>query len=332
MSVNGQAPIGIHCRYSFGPLIQMHEMTEETRCAWSRLNRRWIIGGALLLAVSLGWWNFDTFRIWAFFVQARATPLPVFDAGKAAQLTAARRAELERELFTELYMWNTQSRRYQEPGGLEARERRWREMVDEGYELAYLALTVFEPSTVQVHHPLPALRRLEELAGQGDAGAMCMYSAIVLYMPQRGGIDWSEYRSQARHWMQVGAKAKHPDCLIQLGGRRQAGSDGFAENIPLGRSMLFEALASGYLRAAGSLWGHFDEKGLVDFNSRRLVYCWGFVAASYRFSDADLSLQVYRNNLPPDQRRLLDAELGLLRNWQPTSDECVNLTKLASEE
>src|SRR5690606_30991149 len=135
------------------------------------------------------------------------------DAGKAASLSPERRAEWERELFNEVPMWNTQSRRYQEPNGRLEREMRWRAMAEGGYELAHLALRVFEPRSVHMHNPWPALMRIDELARQGDAGAMCLYATIATRLPERGGIDWSPQRAQARFWMMKGVEMSHPECL-----------------------------------------------------------------------------------------------------------------------
>ncbi len=297
-----------------------------------RNHRKSVFVVLLLMGIGLIWWNQQTLRIWAYFVHPFATPQVFFDAGKAATLSAERRTELERELFNEVYLWNDQSRRYNGPQGLAQREARWRTMAAEGYELAYLTLKVFEPSTVQVHNPLPVLKRLDELARQGDAGAMCLLSAISYRLPSRPGIDWSEQRSLARYWMQKGAALGHPDCYIQLGGRLRAGSAGFQQDMARGTDLLIKALRSGYLRAAVSFWGPVEERGLDGVRHRQLVYCWGFQAAKYWFSDADLSLVVYRNKAPPERRASLEEELNQLRQWHPEIEECIELTNAVQEE
>src|SRR5690606_37482581 len=139
--------------------------------------------------------------LWFYFLPLGVTPLPAFDEEKAAGLSVERRAELERELFTEVSLWNTDSRRYNGPDALIQRERRWREMASEGFELAHLTLTAFEPGAMRTHSPLRALRRLNELARQGDAGAMCLISHFVLRLPSWGGMKWTRYREQERFWM-----------------------------------------------------------------------------------------------------------------------------------
>lgn len=290
------------------------------------------MGIALLIGIALIWWNEQNIRAWASFVLWRDTPLPEFDASKAASVSPEQRAEWERELFLELPMWNTQSRQYQEPNGRMEREMRWRAMADGGYELAHLALRAFEPSSVHMQNPLPVLERLEQLARQGDAGAMCLISAIVRELPERGGIDWSPQRARARAWMQKGAQLLHPACLIDLGGRLQSGFDGFVKDVPSGRAMLFAALRSGYLNAAVPLWFFFKKAGLNDPRNRKLVYCWGYQAAKFRYSDADLSLQVHMSEASPDLRHSLESELIALRKWHPTFEECIDLVNQTEGE
>ena len=289
--------------------------------------RKWsAIGFMLLLAVGLAWWSEQNIRIWASFELWRQMPLPDFDASKTANVSQEQRAEWEQELFAEVNRWNDHSRRYHGPSGTLERELRWRTMAEEGYELAHLALMVFEPSSGRMQRPLPALKRLDELARLGDAGAMCLYTTIAMKLPERGGIDWSPQKAQARFWMQKGAEIGHPACLIHLGARLQSGFTGFVQDVPRARAMLFSALRAGYLDAAGALWFFFENAGLSDPRNRRLTYCWGYQAAKIRYSDADLSLQVYLNEASPPLRQSLESELRDLRMWHPSLEECIELT------
>jgi hypothetical protein len=289
--------------------------------------RKWsAIGLVLLLVIGLAWWNEQNIRIWASFELWRQMPLPDFDSRKATKLSQERRAEWERELFTEVTMWNDQSRRYHGPSGTLERELRWRAMAKEGFELAYLALMIYEPSSGRMQRPLPALERLDELARQADAGAMCLYTAIATKLPERGGIDWASQEARARFWMQKGVELGHPACLIQLGARLQSGIDGFVQDVPRGRAMLYQALSFGYLGAAGTLRNYFDAQGLDSARNRQLVYCWGYQAARIRFTDADLFLRVHRNRAPSEQRPLLEYELREFKKWHPVIEECIDLT------
>jgi hypothetical protein len=293
--------------------------------------RRAAIGFLLAVITACIWWQREAILIWVYYAPIGRTELPPFDAEKAAGLSPERRTQLERELFAEVYLWNTDSRRYNGPDALNQREQRWREMADEGFELAYLTLTAFEPSAVRKHSPLPALRRLIELARQGDAGAMCLIPNIVLRLPSWGSIEWSRYQEQARFWMQKGADAGHPECMTWMGGRLLFGSDGFARNVPRGMDLLSRALHGGYMRAAGTIGHYFDtEYGLGDVRNRRRVYCWDYQGAKNDFHDPDLSIRVYRNQARPKQREELDREIQELRSWHPTVKECFDLSQQTS--
>lgn len=53
-------------------------------------------------------------------------------------------------------------------------------MANEGYELAYLTLRVLEPGEpAPSYNPLPTFERLDQLAHDGDAGAMCLYGGLA---------------------------------------------------------------------------------------------------------------------------------------------------------
>lgn len=294
--------------------------------------RRAAIGLLLAVTAACIWWQREAILIWVYYAPIGRTDLPPFDTEKAAALSAEQRADLERELFSEVYLWNTDSRLYNGPHALNQREQRWRQMADEGFELAYLTLTAFEPSSVRKHSPLPALRRLNELARQGDAGAMCLIPNIVMKLPAWGNLEWARHREQARFWMQKGADAGHPECMIWLGARLLSGSDGFARNVQKGMQLLNNSLDRGYLGAAATLRWHFQKKGFDDVRNRRLSYCWAYQAAKYSFSDADLSMRVYLNEAPRERQEALTRELKQLREWHPELKECLDLTKRTEGE
>ena len=289
--------------------------------------RRAVVGLLVALAAACIWWQREVILIWVYYSPIGRTELPPFDAGKAAELSAERRAQLERELFAEVYLWNTDSRRYNGPEALVQRERRWREMAGEGFELAYLTLTAFEPNKSLKHSPLPALWRLNKLAKQGDAGAMCLIPHIVVKLPTWGNLEWPQHQELARFWMQKGADAGHPECMIWLGARLLSGTDELAQNVHQGMALLTDSLESGYLGAASSLQWHFQKKGFDDVRNRRVSYCWAYQAAKYSFSDADLSMRVYLNKVPRAQQEALTRELEQLREWRPELKECLDLTK-----
>jgi len=204
------------------------------------------------------------------------------------------------------------------------RELRWREMADSGFELAHIALQVYEPSTSQVYNPLSALDRLDQMARQGDTGAMCLYGAIAFGLPQ-SAVDWTPQWKLARKWMEKGASLRHPECLIGLGGRLALGSDGYIKDLRRGTQMLFEAIAKGYIHGAGVLWVISASRGLGTPEDRQLEYCWGYQVAKYADYTPGNALEVYSSSLPQEKRAVVSSELNLLREWHPTANECINL-------
>lgn len=296
----------------------------------SKRLRRWTIAaGVLLLLAALAAWNWQGIRIWYHMDPVGpAYAIPPLDAQKTQSLSAARRAELERELFSELSgygMWNGESRRYQGAEALEQRRQRWEEMAAEGSELAHLALTVLPPGSF-ARDPRPTLKRLEAMAQQGDAAAMCLYGSIAFAMDP-GVAVWTAQQARGREWVIKGAELGHPDCLIRLGGWRMSGYVAPADP-KRGSEMIYEALRKGYDYYVGSLQSRAGELKLIDAPSRRLEYCWAYHQAKQSKYDPDLSMKVYINNEAPQQDRArLNQELDQLRQWHPSIEDCIQLTQ-----
>jgi hypothetical protein len=288
--------------------------------------RRWrALAAVVLLLTAFAAWNWQGITIWYTMVPIRGVDeLPTFDARKAQGLSAERRAELERELFSELRMWNGGSRRYGPPNGRAERQQRWVEMAQEGSELAYLTFKVLPPDSF-ARDPRPTLKRLEEMAQQGNAAAMCLYGGIVFQLPF-GVVDWKPQQERARYWTEKGAALGHPQCLIALGGWTMAG-DMRPKDMKRGMNMVFEAIRKGYDHGASALWLPARELNFVDAASRKLEYCWAYNDAKYASYSADLA---YRNNVnkaSPEHRLNLQRELNELRQWHPSIEDCIQLTQ-----
>lgn len=294
----------------------------------SQRARRWLIAcGSLLLTAALVAWNWQGICIFVNMVPIGEEPphLGDFDRSKAQSLSADRRAELERELFSELWMWNGSSRRYGPPNGRAERQQRWIEMAQEGSELTYLTLKVLPPDSF-ARDPRPTLKRLEEMAKQGDAAAMCLYGGIVFQLPY-GVVDWTPQQARARYWTEKGAALGHPQCLIALGGWTMAG-DMRPKDMKLGMNMVFEAIRKGYEHGASALWLPARELNFADASSRKLEYCWAYVSARYRYSNPELALEVYVEKYAPDSQRIdIQEELRRLRQWHPSNEDCIQLTQ-----
>jgi hypothetical protein len=140
-------------------------------------------------------------------------------------------------------------------------------------------------------------------------------------------VDWTPQRKRAQEWMEKGAKLGHPQCLIALGGRLKAGTDGYSKDLKRGAEMLLDAIQQGYTHGAGSLWSYVAGQGLDNKTSRRLVYCWQYQDAKTDFYDPGISIEVFKDKAPPEKRAELVGELDALRQWKPSVEDCVGLTR-----
>jgi hypothetical protein len=292
-----------------------------------RARRWWLLIAGLLLVTAMAAWNWQGIRIWYHMTPIGEVPLQLgeFDRSKAQSLSPEKQADLERELFSELRMWNGGSRRYGPPNGRAQRQQRWIEMAQEGSELAYLTLKVLPPDSF-ARDPRPTLKRLEEMAQQGNAAAMCLYGGIVFQLPY-WAADWTPQQEKGREWVIKGAQLGHPDCLIRLGGWRMSGYVPPADNKQ-GSEMIYDALRKGYDHGAGTLWVRTRELNFVDPPSRKLEYCWAYRLSKYEDSDADSFFKAHiRNDASAKDRPPLELELNQLRQWHPSIEDCIRLTQ-----
>jgi hypothetical protein len=198
--------------------------------------------------------------------------LPAFDHEKAKLLTPEKRAAYEQELFSELQMWNTGSRKYPKLEDIRKREQRWMEMAEDGFELAHITLSVLQPGAGRVFSLRGPMHRLEELAQQGDVGAMCLMPGLVGKATAAKNTD--SYESSYKKWLEVGAAKAHPECMKAFGGRLLLGTDGYTQNTEVGLNLLFKARSAGYSHDLGALILHYKNKGLSDLRDIRRLYCW----------------------------------------------------------
>lgn len=255
---------------------------------------------------------------------SRQSELPVFDVKNATKLSHQRRAELERELFSEMHLWNYQSRRYSGPNALEERRLRWVQMASEGYELAHLALQVFEPGS-PVHNPLPALRRLEELANKGDSGAMCLFVAITYRLPNEMA-DWTRQRRMAEEFFERGAELGHPQCLIFKGARMMDKYAWNQDDVKAGSRLIMNAINKGYTHGAEQLWVVAAYNDLSKKINRQLEYCWGAIAGETSLISAGQASRVYAQSSDV-LRPVVERELLEFGGWKPSLLDCERLTE-----
>lgn len=174
--------------------------------------------GLLLLGAGLITWHLQhSIRQWDPSVWIRGVPRPAFNTSMASAMSEKRRTQLQFELFSDLYVWTKDSQRYPDSYMNRLSEQRWQAMADEGYELAYLALRLYEPAKVYAHDPLPALRRLGELAHQGDVAAICLIARAINYQPGVVRVEVQRHYMFEHNWLQKGVLLGHPRCVGDVG-------------------------------------------------------------------------------------------------------------------
>jgi len=237
-----------------------------------------------------------------------------FDRQKGARLGAAPRAMLERELFNELPYWNLESRRYAGPSAGAQREHRWREMADDGLELAHIALQVFHPERGSIHPLAEPMARLEAMAREGDAGAMCLMTVLV---DQARSKASAPMRDQAHQWLRKGTQLGHPECQLHWGRHLILGLDGTRPDARQGLSLEFAALAKGYVHDLDGVILHFQRRWSSSPFELTRLYCW--LSIDQQFRVADSARQMLQSLRSQARRDGSDALLELADELERTN-------------
>lgn len=250
--------------------------------------------------------------------------LPAFDHTKAKGLTPEKRAAYEQELFSELQQWNRGSRKYPTLEDIERREQRWQQMADDGFELAHITLSVLKPKGGLVYSLSDPMKRLVELAEQGDAGAMCLMPGLVGKATLKLNTD--AYAATYKSWLERGAAIGHPECQKALGGRLLRGVDGYEQSTSRGLSLIFAARRSGYAHDVGALILHYERKGYADPANVRRLYCWRTIYSQFWFGDMEsvvlLNLQAEAGRSKRPDLQALHEEL---KQSKYSLQDCINL-------
>lgn len=303
-------------------MVQMKKLI--TNHWWTVRSLAAVTGILLVVCVLMTIINWQSVSIFWSSPLWRQSDLPKFNAQNATKLSHQRRAELERELFSEMHVWNNQSRRYSGANALNERKLRWIQMSSEGYELAHLALQVFEPGS-PVHNPLPALRRLEELANSGDSGAMCLYVAIAYRLPN-AMADWTQQRRMANEFLDRGVELGHPQCLISKGARMMSDYSWDLESVKAGSRLVLEAINKGYTHGSVQMWATSTYNDLNKRINRQLEYCWGTIAGKISLIPAGEASRIYAKN-SDELRPVVEKELLEFGEWNPSLLDCIHLTE-----
>ncbi|WPH13481.1 SEL1-like repeat protein [Variovorax paradoxus] len=252
--------------------------------------------------------------------------LRAFDTRRAELLSAERRAEYERELFSELSQWNRLSRTYPTEADIGQRERRWRQLADEGLELAHIALQVLQPDGRFVYPLEKPMNRLLALAERGDTGAMCLMTVLV---SQVKNSRWSAQHSEvARKWLLRGAERGHPECQLQLGRRLILGIDGATKDAKRGLALELTARRSGYAHDVDGLVSHFQQRWSTDPADLTRLYCWLSIDAQSRLTDGPQNmLRLLRVEAQRNDSEELMHLANQLENSRFSLQACVDLSR-----
>lgn len=224
-----------------------------------------------------------------------------FNAHRATLLSAEQRAAYEQELFSELSQWSRPSHRYPTDSGPMRREMRWMHLASEGFELAHITLEVLQPDGGFVYPLEKPMSRLQVLAERGDAGAMCLMTALLGQVK-----SWhlsAEHSAMARKWLRLGAERGHPECQLQLARRLILGIDGLDKDEQRGLALEFAARRRGYAHDVDGLVSHFQQRWSSNPTDLRRLYCWLSIQAQSRQSDG-----------PQNMLRLLRVEADRMRS------------------
>lgn len=286
-----------------------------------RLLWRWLLA-ILVLLVALG-------TLWFGWLVRFPWHLKSFDSTKAAQLSPQKRAAYEQELFSEVLHWFRPTQRYPtwEPNYYLPREQRWLEMANDGFELAHIVLRVVQPSAGVKYDAGPVFKRLEELAEQGDQGAMCMMQSMRIIASPRDITP--QIAEQTQQWVRKGAELGHPECLLILGSQLLMDSDHQPRDTQRGKALIFESIRKGYVHDSGVMAQFYEEQGYRDFEDVKRVYCWRIWGAKvYRAMEPMKSVRYsVEQDAPAALRADLLNQLNELREWNPAIEECVALSQ-----
>ena len=251
--------------------------------------------------------------------------LAAFDSERAAALSDELRAVYERELFSELSQWNRPSHRYPTKASGRQRDKRWKQLAEQGLELAHIALQVLQPDGGFVYPLDEPMNRLLTLAEHGDAGAMCLMSGLATQV-KRSRLS-AKHSAMAGKWLLRGAELGHAECQLQLGRRLLLGTGGMTKDAERGLSLELAARRTGYAHDVDGLVSHFQKRWSTEIGDLTRLYCWLSIDAESRRTDGP---QHMLRLLRADARRIsserLMAVANELENSRFSLQACVDLS------
>lgn len=241
--------------------------------------------------------------------QAETSTGPLVDPAKAAQLSEARKWELDIQLANELATWNTNTRRFGVDEAMKSdawrdlpeaeRERiRWSpftgreawfaQLAEEGYEMAAIAARIFKPRQGVTVNDLQAYQRLKQLADAGDHSALCfasiMRGAQVSEVVSEPGWPYSAEESLA--YLKRGSSLGLPVCRTREAFMIGAGTRGYARDRDRALAQFHEGARVGLYESHWKLFNAYAHKsereGFSNLDIVRVALCWGRLASLHK--------------------------------------------------
>lgn len=247
---------------------------------------------------------------------------------QASSLTPEQRREYDRQFFNELETWNANSAEY----SFDTREALFRKMARDGYQVAEIALEIFQPSRGRIVTSRSALDKLQRLADSGDASAMCFLSIAWTKMDQKKVPYQPEV---GRKYIERGAALGQPYCKFVLATLYGSGEPGYPKDLGKARRMIREVALEGYYIAHLTLFNHYSmgEQPYADLGRVRKALCWGRLAqqhSAWAFFDhyVDRMNQVASREKRPELRALgdqWDTRDVPVEAWRVTPEECLKI-------
>jgi TPR repeat protein len=224
------------------------------------------------------------------------------------QLSEEKRKEYDVLFFNEFSVFT-----HNRPGINECRRREalFRQMADEGYEVAGIALQLYDIGRCddRGRYDEAARDRLEQLAGQGDTAAMCFLNTGLVWIkpPMRKFEEHANY-------IRLGAEQGHPDCMFTLALYYEDGLYGVPMDHDNSLQWMEKAARSGNLRAQSGLQWRYQMGEGVD-KDLAIALCWARAAAE---SGDKSGSNAYKNDLimlqsdlvHTGKRHLIEAQDG----------------------
>jgi hypothetical protein len=184
--------------------------------------------------------------------------------------------EYDRIFFNEIEIWNKNGRVHD----FWSRERLFREMARDGYEVAGIALEIFKPTRGIVVTSVPAYEKLRSLAGSGDASAMCFLNFAYAKMDS----DRIPYRFENElKYVERGLRLGHPDCKYTIATFYGSGAWGYPRDREKALAMIREVALEGYYVAHVSMFNDYakDARRFSDLAIVKRALCWGLLAQQH---------------------------------------------------